>query len=234
MSSSDMSVAPGPVVSSDSMDTTIGFNTEVGRDTIANSSSSSGSQEFSDPTLGSTESSRPPSAHAPATARSLAPPPPLPGPSLPSAEEYSQQHRLPATATQAPLPQSTHSTPAALDPRLGGRPAQAPTCEQQTAAVADTPLQQLMIQQQQQQQQQNAQMLALMQSMIAQISSTPQAPPVRVPTPPQLAVAVRQPGAAARNPWAAPPPPPLSIAAGGFDLCARHINHICFTLNSRQ
>ena len=231
MSSSDMSEALGPVVSSKNLDMTIGFNTEEGRDTIANSSSSSGAQEFSDPTPGSSDSSRPPSAHAPVTVRSLPQPPPLSRPSLPSAEEYSRQHRPPASATQAPLPQSTHSTPAA--PRPPGPRAQAATFGLQIAAVADTPLLQLIIQQQQQQhQQQNAQMLALMQSMMAHMSLTPQAPPAQVPTTPQPAVAVRQPGAAARNPWAAPPPPPLSIAAGGCDLCTRQINHIC--LHSAQ
>ena len=113
-----------------------------------------------------------------------------------------------------------------------GPPAQAPTFEPPIAAAGDTPLLQLMIQQQQQQQQQNAQMLALMQSMMAQLSLTPPAPPARVPTPPPPAVAVRQPGAAAWNPWAAPPPPPLSIEDGGCDLCTRHINHIC--LHSTQ
>ena len=160
----------------------------------------------------SADCSWPSSAHAPATARSLAPSPPLPSPSLPPAEEYSQQQRLPAAAQPAPLPQSTHSTPAAPDPRLGGRPGQAPTCGPLTAAVADIPLLQLMIQQQQQQ---HAQMLQLMQIIMAQLSSAPQPPPAQVTTSPQAAVAARQPGTAPQNPCAPQPPPQLFIEAAG-------------------
>ena len=58
MSSSESSELPEPIESSDSLDTTIGFNTEVGRDTVVDSSSS-GAQGLSDFTLESSDSSRP-------------------------------------------------------------------------------------------------------------------------------------------------------------------------------
>ena len=73
-------------------------------------------------------------------------------------------------------------------------------------------------------------MLALTQGMVTQLLGTPQAPPARAPNPP--AVVVRQPGAAARNPWAAPSHTPRSIPAGDCDKCRSHINNIC--LHTKQ
>ena len=78
MSSNEISELPEPIESSNYLDTTIGFNTEVGRDTVVNSSSS-GAQALSDLTLESSDSSRPQSAHAPNVVRSAPLPPPWPG-----------------------------------------------------------------------------------------------------------------------------------------------------------
>ena len=79
-----------------SLDTTIGFNTEVGIETTVDSSSSSGAKGLSDPSLGSTDSSWPPPVHAPIPARRLLELPPRPGPSLPPVEEYVPALLLPA------------------------------------------------------------------------------------------------------------------------------------------
>ena len=79
MSSSDSSELPVPGESSDSLDTTIGYHTEIGRDTVIDSSSS-GAQGLSDPALESSDSSRPQSTNAPATIRGAAPVPLPPDP----------------------------------------------------------------------------------------------------------------------------------------------------------
>ena len=63
--------------------------------------------------------------------------------------------------------------------------------------------------------------------MVAELSATPSAHPARVSTPPPPAIAVCQPNAAARNPWAAPAPAATFIAAGDCNNCMRHIKHIC-------
>ena len=82
MSSSDSSELPVPGESSDSLDTTIGYHTEIGRETVIDSSSS-GAQGLSDPALESSDSSRPQSTtHAPPTIRGAAPVPLPPDPDL--------------------------------------------------------------------------------------------------------------------------------------------------------
>ena len=175
------------------MDTTIGFNTEVGRDTIVDSSSS-GAQGLSDPTLESSDSSRPQSAHAASAIRSAPPPPPWPGPGLPPAEESPRAPRPLASTTQVLAPGNPHGTPSAP-------PAAGPSAQPASVAAVDMQLLQILQQQHQmmqQQQQQQHQMMQMMQGIM-----TPPAPPVRVPTSPLPTVTTRHPSAVERNPVAA-------------------------------
>ena len=94
--SSEDTSGVGVPLESLSLDTTIGFNKEVGREATVDSSSSSGAQGLSNPSLGSTDSSRPLSVHAPIAARRLLKLVPRPGPSPPLAEEYVPALLLPA------------------------------------------------------------------------------------------------------------------------------------------
>ena len=93
MSSSSSSQAPEPA-SSDSLDTTLGLGTEVGRSTVASPTYSS-TQGLSNPTLASSDSSRPESP--PLTASVRPHPPPDPPPLLPP-----EGCRGPASATALP------------------------------------------------------------------------------------------------------------------------------------
>ena len=132
MSSSNIPGLPWPLVLTNSLDT------EVGRDTIVDSSSSS------HPTLGSTDAGWPQSAHAQKATRS------------------APQHRPPASTTQVLVPGNTHGNPAA--PPAPGPPAVGPP----SAAAVDTQLLQILIQPQQQQQHQMKQMMQMMQGIMTQ------------------------------------------------------------------
>ena len=66
---------------SDSLDTMLGLSTETGRETAVTPSSSSGTQALTDPTLASSESSRPPTP--PLEGRGRPQPAPWPGPQPP-------------------------------------------------------------------------------------------------------------------------------------------------------
>ena len=117
MLSSESSVLPKPIELSDSLDTTIGFHTEVGRDTVVDSLSSD-AQALSDPTLESSDASQ--SAHAQNVVRSAPLPPPWPSP--PPAEEFPRSPRLAASPTQVLAP--VNSTSARSAPKVTGRPIQ--------------------------------------------------------------------------------------------------------------
>ena len=221
-SESDLEGASAGGSAGSSLDTTIGFNTEVGRETTVDSSSSSGAHGLFDPTLGSTDSSRPPLVPAQIAVRRLPEQQQRPGPSLlpTQAKEYEPALLLHVAAQQAGVPRGKPAAPVAP-----GTLAQAGDDGHPSAAPAESHLLLLLVQQQQQ----NAQMLALMQGMVAQLSTTLPAPPARAPT--ATAVVVRQPGAPARNPRAAPSKPPRSMPAGDCDKCRCHINNTCIQSN---
>ena len=179
MSSSDISEVLEPE-SSGSLETMLGFSTETGRDTALTPSSSSGTQALSNPTLDSSESSRP---ATPPVGRARPPPVPWPEPrprqySGPSGARPGTAEQFPATlasdrpgprhaaAGGPPLPgQSTAAlapAPSSSGPSGLGRP-QAETVNQ----PADNAVLQMLIQQmqqQQEQQQQQQQMISLLQN----------------------------------------------------------------------
>ena len=214
MLSSESSVLPKPIELSDSLDTAIGFNTEVGRDTVVNSSSS-GAQALSDPTLKSSDSSQ--SAHAQNVVRSAPLPPPWPGP--PPAEECPGPPRPAATVTQMLAPGNPTSAPATAASTQHPAPAATGLPVQPDNAQLLQLLQQQQQQQQQQHQQQQQQQNQMMQQMMHMMERMHQpAPPARGPNPPLPTSTTRQPSAAAQKPWAAPPPPLPSMATGKCDL----------------
>ena len=146
-SESDLEDAPTAASTGTSLDTTIGFNTEVGRETQVDSSSSSGTMALSDPTLGSTDSSRPPLATPQIAARRQSEPQPRPEANLPPVP--AEEHK-PAVLSLPVAGGATRGKPPA--PAAPGQPAQA-GAGPPSAPPAKLQLLQLL------QQQQNAQML---------------------------------------------------------------------------
>ena len=214
MSSSDISEVPQPG-SSDSVDMTLGFNTEVGRSTVATPSSSSGTQALSDPTLGSTESSRPPSP--PVIERGRPPPAPwlgpfpsqgdnLDGPPMAPLRRGDLTEQPPPAAASEPAscPSQTDAAGRALPTQsTGAAPAPAPPGDKAAGAAlppfpattqpADNLLLQLLLQQnvqmlsaQNAQNAHTAQMMQMMQNMMTRQTTAPPAPVARVPPPPPL------------------------------------------------
>ena len=238
--------------SSGCLETMIGFSTETGRDTASTPSSSSGTQALSNPTLGSSESSRPPT---PPMERRR--PPPVPWPE-PRPRQYSGPSGVrPGTAKESPAAlasdRAAHSHAAAGGPPLPGqstaalapapssggplgpgRPQDGPVNQPADNAVLQMLIQQMQQQQEQQQQQmqqqqeQQQQMISLLQNLGLQ--SRPAAVP---------------PGPVERPPPHSPPPPsqdgrPVAHISGSSwvaqDLprqadicrqCERQEPHIC-------
>ena len=107
-----------------SLDTTMGFNTEVGRETLVDSSSSSGAQALADPMLWSTGSSRPPLAPPQIAARRQPEPQPWPGaslPAVPAEESKPALLSLPVAAQQGGATRGKPPAPATPSlPAQGG------------------------------------------------------------------------------------------------------------------
>ena len=122
MSASDTSEALEPE-SSDSLDTMLGLSTETGRDTAVTPSFSLGTQALSELTLGSSQSSRPPTP--PTVGRGRPPQAPWSGPWAPHNGGPSGPHlaspRGGDTAEQSPAALASGPAPPATQRRAASR-----------------------------------------------------------------------------------------------------------------